>query len=150
MRLFLDTNIVIDYLTARGDVTATDQIFESIDEGIHTGVISIGSYYTITYCVERFLKEEGYKNPRRLVKLRDVLTELLLSLEVAGHTREDLLSATNDPQFKDLEDSYQLRAASAASCAYLITNNVKDFRDSDSTEVTVVTPKMFLKVVGSH
>ena len=33
MRIFLDTNVVMDYLTSRGDEQATEKIFESIDSG---------------------------------------------------------------------------------------------------------------------
>ena len=150
MRIFLDTNIVIDYLTARGDITATDKIFESIDEGSHVGVISIGSYYTITYLMERFLKDEGYTNPYRLVRLRELLSELLGSLEVVGHTRAELLLATNNPLFTDLEDSYQLQAAQSSSCPYLITNNIKDFPTSRPEMPDIVTPQLFLEKTTTY
>ena len=145
MRIFLDTNVVMDYLTSRGDEATTDKIFETIDNGENTGFISVGSYYTITYLTERFLKNKGYDNPERLTLLRDILSTLLSSLEIAGCTREELLLGTNDTQFKDLEDSYQLQAANASSCVYLITGNVKDFQSSDSTAIEVVTPAEFLR-----
>lgn len=111
MRIFLDTNVVKDYLTSRGDESATEKIFESIDSGEHMGFLSIGSLYTIIYLTERFLKDKGMKNPQRLTCLRDILSTLLDSLEIAGHTREDLLDGIQDKQFKDLEDSCQLQAA---------------------------------------
>ncbi len=122
MRIFLDTNVVMDYLMARGNVEAIDQIFKTIEEGLNTAFISIGSYYTITYLTEQFLKEAGYRNPVRLAKLRKILSTLLLSIEVTGNTRSELLAGTNDLYFKDLEDSYQYQAAMASSCTYLITN----------------------------
>ncbi len=150
MRLFLDTNIVIDYLTARNHVDVIDKIFAAIDEGIHVGVISIGSYYTITYIMERFLKDEGLAKPYRLVRLRELLSELLASLEIAGHTRAELLSATNNQLFTDLEDSFQLQAAQSSSCSYLITNNIKDFPVSHSETPKVVTPQIFLEETGLH
>ena len=57
MRIFLDTNVILDYLTARGNEKATKKIFESIDSGENIGFISTGSFYTIIYLAERFLKD---------------------------------------------------------------------------------------------
>lgn len=145
MRIFLDTNVVMDYLTSRGDESATEKIFESIDSGEHMGFLSIGSFYTIIYLTERFLKDKGMKNPQRLTCLRDILSTLLDSLEIAGHTREDLLDGIQDKQFKDLEDSCQLQSAKKSSCPCLITTNKKDFHDSDSTAIKILTPKEFVK-----
>ena len=109
------------------------------------GFLSIGSFYTIIYLTERFLKDKGMKNPQRLTSLRDILSTLLDSLEIAGHTREDLLDGIQDKQFKDLEDSCQLQAAKKSSCPCLITTNKKDFHDSDSTAIKILTPKEFVK-----
>ena len=145
MRIFLDTNVIMDYLTSRGDVEIIGKIFRSIDSGEHIAFISIGSYYTIVYLTERFLKAQGLKNPKRLIRMREILTTLLESIEVAGHTREELMTGTNDVQFKDLEDSLQLQAAKSSFCPYLITSNKKDFRESDSTTIDVLTPKEFAK-----
>ncbi|MBQ6750818.1 MAG: PIN domain-containing protein [Bacteroidaceae bacterium] len=145
MRIFLDTNVVLDYLTSRGDEKATGKIFDSIDSGENTGFISIGSFYTIIYLTERFLKDSSLKNPMRLARMREILSKLLESLEIAGHSREDLLIATNDLQFNDLEDSCQLQAAKASSCPCLITTNKKDFRKSDSTAIEILTPKEFTR-----
>ena len=77
--------------------------------------------------------------------MREILSNLLESREIAGHSREDLLIATNDLQFNDLEDSCQLQAAKASSCPCLITTNKKDFRKSDSTAIEILTPKEFTR-----
>lgn len=145
MRIFLDTNVIMDYLTSRGDEKVIGKIFDSIDFGEHTGFISIGSFYTIIYLTERFLKDKGLKNPKRLFCLREILSTLLDSLEIVGHTREELLEGVQDEQFKDLEDSCQLQAAKNSSCPVLITTNKKDFRDSDSTAIEILTPKEFVR-----
>ena len=150
MRIFLDTNVIMDYLASRGDEEATGKICESIDSGENMGFLSIGSFYTIVYLTERFLKDKGLKNPKRLACLREILSTLLDSLEIAGHTREDLLKSIADEQFKDLEDSCQLQAAQNSSCPYLITTNKKDFHDSDTTAIEIVTPKEFVKAFLSN
>ncbi|MBQ9640513.1 MAG: PIN domain-containing protein [Bacteroidaceae bacterium] len=143
MRIFLDTNVIMDYLSSRGNVEAANKIVESIEEGENTGYISAGSYYTITYLTDRLLKEEGYNNPQRLKILRHTLSTLLSFFEIANCSRTEFLLGTLDQQFNDLEDSYQLQAANAASCEYLITNNIKDFQKSDITNVRIITPTEF-------
>ncbi len=145
MRIFLDTNVVMDYLTSRGDEQATEKIFESIDSGENIGFISTGSFYTIIYLAERFLKESGVKNPKRLHQLREILSGLLDSPEIAELSREFLFAGANDMQFKDLEDSCQLQAAKISSCPCLITTNKKDFKESDTTTIEILTPKEFTK-----
>lgn len=145
MRIFLDTNVILDYLTARGNEKATKKIFESIDSGENIGFISTGSFYTIIYLAERFLKDNGMKNPKRLVCLREILTSIIDSLEIVELSRESLLIGTNDLQFKDLEDSCQFQAAKASSCPCLITTNKKDFLQSNSATIEVLTPKEFVK-----
>ena len=143
MKIFIDTNVIMDYLTSRGNVEMTNRIIKSIEEGDNIGYISVGSYYTITYLTDRLLKEDGYNNPQRLKVLRRILSTLLSFFEIANCSRAELLLGTLDQQFSDLEDSYQLQAANAMSCEYLITNNIKDFQKSDSTTVKIMTPKEF-------
>ena len=94
-------------------------------QGGNIGFISTGSFYTIIYLAERFLKESGVKNPKRLHQLREILSGLLDSLEIAELSREFLFAGANDMQFKDLEDSCQLQAAKISSCPCLITTNKK-------------------------
>ena len=144
MRIFLDTNVILDFLTSRGNKKAIEKIFNSIDSGENTGYISTGSFYTIIYLSERFLKENGVKNPNRLIQLREILFNLLDSLEIAEHSRESLMAASKDIHFKDLEDSCQLQAAINSSCPCLITTNKKDYKDSDYP-LEILTPSEFEK-----
>jgi|GEM_PF-3017053 predicted nucleic acid-binding protein len=42
MRIILDTNVILDYLTARGNEKATKKIFELIDSGENMGLHRLG------------------------------------------------------------------------------------------------------------
>lgn len=129
MKIFLDTNIVMDYLTSRGDTESVNRIFQQIESGIHVAYISIGSFYTITYLMERFLKAKEISDPERTDRLREIMESILAYINIAGHTKEQLLRGIKNAEFQDLEDSYQYEAALSARCDCLITNNIKDFRN---------------------
>lgn len=144
MRVFLDTNVVMDYLSGRGDVEATNKLFEGIIDGMFQAYVSTGSFYTLTYLTERTLKAQGMANPERLSELRRILTMLLSALEIVDIRKQELKDAIEDEGFLDLEDSYQLQAARVASCDCLITDNIKDFPPSDNPYV--LKPRDFLKL----
>lgn len=54
MRIFVDTNIVSELLEERSQVDYIDQIFEKAEQKGWTRVLSVGSFYTITFLTERF------------------------------------------------------------------------------------------------
>lgn len=145
MKIFLDTNVVMDYLASRGDVESVNSIFKQIEDSVHSSYISIGSFYTITYLTEIFLKNKGFEKAERIQKLRDTLESLLGYINVVGHRKAELLKGIKDMEFQDIEDSYQYQAALIANCECLITSNIKDFKDLDSPLIDIVTPREFCK-----
>lgn len=143
MRIFLDTNVVMDYLASRGDVESVNTIFKQIENEEHTAFVSIGSFYTITYLTEIFLKQKGLEKEERIQLLRETLESLLEYINVTGHTKEQLLTGIRDDGFKDIEDSYQYQASLAAGCECLITSNIKDFKNMEEPAIAIVSPKHF-------
>lgn len=143
MNIFLDTNVVMDYLASRGDLESVRRIFRQIEMGEHVAYISIGSFYTITYLTEIFLKNQGFINPERTERLRDILESLLSYVHISGHTKEELLRGVKDAEFTDLEDSYQYQAALTSKCEYLITSNIKDFCGIEYPSLEILLPKDF-------
>ena len=51
------------------------------------------------------------------------------------------------PFLKDPHDDMVLECAVAASCKYIVTHNVKDFRRSEQLGVTAITPAEFLQLL---
>ncbi|MCQ2257936.1 MAG: PIN domain-containing protein [Bacteroidaceae bacterium] len=143
MKIFLDTNVVMDYLASRGDVESVSKIFNQIENGVHSASISIGSFYTITYLTEIFLKSKGLEKSERIKMLRATLESLLVYINVAGHTKAQLLKGVKDIEFQDIEDSYQYQAALTAECECLITSNIKDFSELENPLIDIVLPKEF-------
>ena len=54
------------------------------------------------------------------------------------------------PFLPDPNDDMLLELAFAASCRYIITHNVKDFRGSEQLGVTGLSPRDFLNVIRSR
>lgn len=51
------------------------------------------------------------------------------------------------PFLKDPDDDMVLECAVAASCKYIVTHNVKDFRNSEQLGVKAITPAEFLQLL---
>lgn len=55
MKLFLDTNIFVEFMARRQQYAPVCQIIDAISNGEHTACISLGSAYTLTYLFSCFL-----------------------------------------------------------------------------------------------
>ena len=58
MKLFIDTNIFIEYFERRLQFDSVRLLFNALEDRIHTGYISVGSFYTIAYIVDRDSKKK--------------------------------------------------------------------------------------------
>jgi len=141
MKFFIDTNLVTEFLFGRTFANEVGKIFKSIEDEKHSAFISTGSFYTLTYLIDCNLKKQGFINPDRLQKLKNSLNQLLNLFQIIELNESDLKNGVNDPNFSDLEDSYQYQAFKKANCDYLITINTKDFPQ----ENFVVTPVQILQ-----
>ena len=63
MRLFVDTNIVVELLENRKESDNIDRIFEAIETRQWEKVLSVGSFYTLTFLIERIIRRQGIGNP---------------------------------------------------------------------------------------
>ena len=52
------------------------------------------------------------------------------------------------PSLPDMNDELILELAVAASCQYIVTYNINDFRGSDRFGIRAITPKDFLQMIG--
>ena len=103
--------------------------------------MSVGSFYTMVFVVDKYLKSElGVTGDDRLLVLRRILSDILNTLNVAGHGKDSLLRGINNPQFRDIEDSCQYELARLHGCEALITINISDYKDANQTRMKVLTP----------
>lgn len=131
--LFLDTNIVLDFLAQRHPFyESIVQIMSLAELGKVTIVASALSYSTVDYFLSRAIGAEGSKDSLR--KFRAIS-------EISG-VDESIVDKGLNSEFIDFEDSLQYFCALQAGCSVIITRNGKDFRAST---LPVMTPEEYLR-----
>lgn len=122
MRVFVDTNILIDYVCARQDFCETaERLFVSALCEEHKLIISDMSYVNTFYVGHQY----GYSN--------ESLLSVLQKIESFCETAEmngQVVHAALHSGWKDFEDSMQYHAAIASMAECIVTRNKKDFRTS--------------------
>lgn len=136
MRILIDTNIAITYISGREDPFSSEaeQIMRLCAEEKIEGVLAFHSLSTIWY-VSRKMPED---------MRRGWIRKLCILLTVAGAGTDSILEAVENLDFRDFEDAMQDCCAAAAEADYIVTGNVRDF--AGHSAVAPVTPVEFLKM----
>jgi predicted nucleic acid-binding protein len=133
MRLFLDTNILLDVFLHRIHEISSKEIVLSCITGENDGWIA---WHTLT---------NGYYVVYNHTKSRDeadlFLSSLLDWVEVA-QTSTEIARQGLSFAITDREDAFQIAAALSCNADIIITRNKKDFTEST---ITVMTPEEFLQ-----
>ena len=145
MNVLLDTNIIVDALLQQPNGTKSQQVLDIIDSGKAKGFITVGSFYTIIYLLDKNFKKNCVEKGRRIEMLRYIMDVLLDKFGIIEHEYLSLFLAVHDEDFDDMEDSCQYRAAIKGNCQMLVTENTKDFACSDGL-VNVVAPEHFISL----
>ena len=146
MRAFLDTNVILEFFLDREAGKTACQLFAKLQEQKHSLYMTVGSFYTMIFLVDKYLKRErGLQGDVRLQVLRELMSDILRVIKVAGHDSASLLRGINDLHYRDIEDSCQFQAAKKAGCKVLITFNEGDYRVADDVIPRVMTPQEFLE-----
>lgn len=133
MKVFVDTNVIIDLLAKRKPFYIESLQLFSLADTRHLEVsISALSLVNTHYVLNDAMK---LKSARSIIsKFKVLVTSHELNTKVI-----DL--ALNDTRFRDFEDGIQYYTALETKSESIITRNVKDFRHSS---IPVLTPKEFL------
>jgi len=146
MRVFLDTNVFLEYLCGRSKALIVRDVLDIIDSNGYTTYLSSSSFCTIAYYVELSFKQLGFHKPEKTDKTREVLRTILDIATIADIDHTGTVSATNDISFSDFEDSVQYQCALKANCDVIVTFNSKDYKNVDQNTVKVLTPEQFLNL----
>lgn len=150
MRIFFDTCILVDFLCNRNNAKQIEHILNLTEENLWEGFISVGSFYTLTYLLELYLKREGCMDrEERVSQLRHILTGILDSFHISDLDNVGLRTGVNNLSFLDLEDSYQFQSAVNASCEVLLTDNLSDYKQVDHSVMRILSPDRFIELFGS-
>ena len=132
MRLFWDTNVMLDFLGEREPFyLSAAKIATLADNKALQIVVSALSYATISYFLTKYYGPEKTKEKLRKFK---VISEISTLDEV-------IIEKGLNSEFSDIEDALQYFCAWQSSCDIIITRNVKDFKKS---AIPVMSPDEFL------
>lgn len=135
MRLMIDANIILDVLLAREPYYADSvKISKMCETSIAEGHISTLTFANLVYIMRKELSPE---------KIEEVLKTLSLIYKFDDLTMADINNAAS-LKWDDFEDAVQAAIAKRIHSDYIITRNVKDFKNS---EVMALTPSELLSRV---
>ncbi len=143
MRLFIDTNVILEFIDQRREYANVKSILAGVRDKKYEGLISQGSVYTLAFLIERSLKAREIHKPEQTVQLRRLLKSVLNLFEPIGIKREEMIEAVCNQAFTDIEDSFQYQCALENRCDVLLTINAKDFKNVGQKQVEILTPTQF-------
>lgn len=132
IKVFLDTNIVLDFILRR-EVGAEDAaiIFDLGERKKIKLTLSSLSVNNIDYIVSKIDSKK---------KSRQIIIKLLSLVEVLPVDKTTVKQAAMSA-FKDFEDAIQNYCAEGSGISTIVTRNLKDYKKSN---LSVLTPKEFL------
>ena len=137
VKLFLDTNVVIDFLCERGN-----------DFYLPAAKLIVRGYYkevelwcsSLTFATADYLLEKSHVSQ---VDRTNMLTEFIKVCQPSTVDREVVEKALSS-DFHDFEDAMQYFSAKKCGAEAIITRNKKDFKAS---ELPLYQPKEYLEIL---
>lgn len=139
MKVFLDTNILLDLLLEREGYEASARVFQLRDEGKIRLCVSILTMVNVAYVYKKSVGQHA------VIPNLKYLTELVDVLPMANDTLQQALYLNG----KDFEDILQYICAIQNQCDLVITRNVKDYHivlglKNPPPSIPVMPPDEFL------
>jgi predicted nucleic acid-binding protein len=135
MRLFLDTNILLDVFLNRSGKAASLQVLHQCVTSGNEGWIAWHSLSNGFYIVRRETKS--------LAEAKRFVSELLRWCNVASVGTLEAVDAEK-MNLNDIEDAMQIAAACSCQASVIITRNIPDFVTSP---IPAMTPEDWAKAV---
>lgn len=117
-KVFLDTNILMDFVDNRDNRLYAETIIELSKTGAIELYASYLSYANMGYILRKRSQEERYQMISKARKIATVLPCDANQLDKALET-----------PVKDYEDMLQYQCAISAGCDIIVTNNKRDFHE---------------------
>lgn len=135
MKVFLDTNVMLDFLGERNIFfKPAESIVNLVELGRLSICVSALSFATCNYFLG---KEFGLSIAKEKISKFKIISEIIALDEV-------IIEKSLTSNFSDFEDGLQYFSALKANCDYIITRNSKDFKNS---EIPFLTPTEFLSSI---
>lgn len=135
MRVVLDTNVLV--AAARSRHGASHALLSRLPDARFVPVVSVPVF--VEYRAVLLRPENLLQRPAAQA---EGFLDFLLSM---SHLQEVFFLWR--PALPDANDDMILELAVAASCPYIVTHNLRDFRGTEKWGVAAVTPSVFLNLV---
>ena len=133
MRLLIDANIILDVLQKREPhYEDSSKVWKLCETDLGEGFVSALSFANLMYVMRRELSPD---------KIEEIMTSLSLIFEFEDMRAKDVKNAVG-MKWEDFEDAVQAATAVRINADYIITRNVKDYRQS---KIPALTPTEFLE-----
>lgn len=120
-RIFLDTNVMLDFLGERNPFyDSIARVLSFLESHKFAIIVSPISYATVSYFLS---KSEGKKNAIEKLRMFNAISQVCT---IDEQTIEKGLSSG----FADFEDGLQFYNALESKCDIILTRNAKDFKKS--------------------
>ncbi|MDO9000347.1 MAG: PIN domain-containing protein [Bacteroidota bacterium] len=134
-KVFVDTDIVLDLLSARQPhYKYAAELFSLADESSIKLYVSSLAFANINYILSKQLS--GAQARKMLLKFKTLLNVLAVNDKIIE------LALASD--FNDFEDAIQYNTTIENGITTLLTRNLKDFKKA---EITILTAQQYLKVI---
>ena len=135
MKVLIDTNVIIDFLLKREPFykASKEVLMKCTHENVE-GFIAMHSISNLWYV----LRNESVENRRKCLKI------ICLALTVCSANHTEVYNAVKNETFNDFEDCLQDACAYQNKMDYIITRNIKDFKNS---RVKALTPKELISIL---
>jgi len=121
MKVLIDTNVILDVLCDRKEfVEASSMVMKHCELNNIEGYISTLSFPNIAYIMRKELTQE---------KTKEIINNLCMIFNPVDLKADDIVKAAN-LDFDDYEDALQSASASRIKAQYIVTGNIKDFKNS--------------------
>jgi len=136
MKVLIDTNIIMDVLANReGFSEPASQIFKLCELGKIHGFVYALSIANIAYIMRKELDRS---------QIEEVISKLAAIFTIADMKGDDLKKAAAQP-VADFEDALQSACASRLKADFIVTRNLKDFKNS---KVMAIKPSELIERIS--
>lgn len=136
MKVFIDTNILVDVLTVRTDERLTES---------SARLLNLKGCENLQFCISTISAATCFyflKDAESAIKSFGII---IRDMQILSATKENLVDALESGNFKDKEDAMQHSIARRNACDLIITRNVRHF---PHTNIPVMTPEDFLQRIS--
>lgn len=133
MRILVDTNILIDWVSHRDNYQNAREIVYLCANREIEGCIAAHSVTNMFYILRKNLG---------LAERKTVFDTISRIFTVVPVDERKLRAAVNNANFKDFEDCLQMECAKEFGAEYIVTRNVSDF---ESSSINALEPQAFLE-----